>query len=52
MENLTDDDLEKTESDGSDSDSNDDDHESNKGLIVSVNRTLLGFYLCQSVYLA
>ena len=42
MENLIDDDLEKSLSDGSDNDSN------NKSLIVYVTHALLGLYLCYS----
>ena len=42
MENLIDDDLEKSSSDGSDNDSN------NKSLTVYVTHALLGLYLCYS----
>ena len=54
IENLIDEDLEKSESTESDSDSNDETKwiiyfDNNKSLIVCVNHALSGLYFCQSV---
>ena len=46
-ENYTDEDLEKSNSIGE----TESDFNSTKCLIACVNRTLLGFYLCQPIYL-